>query len=277
MSHWRRKAALPLSLIAAGALLACAVPAWSAVQRIVTLSPHGAALVAAAGGGRLLVGVAAYTSQTADIPALPVIADANAIDREQLLAVKPDLAVAWEGGNREADLDWLAAHGITLYRSNPRSLEDIPREIRELGALMGTAPTAQHRARELEAVIESIDARYAEAAPIDIFFQIWPRPRMTLGGRALASRALGRCGLRNVLGRVQREAFTLERETLLAIAPEIELIPDDLGAGAPPLSGAAHRLVFPANDLYRPGPGLIAATATLCAAARAEPGPVHGR
>lgn len=256
------------------AVVGLALVAWTgaaaAYERIVTLSPHGAELVAAAGGEPRLVGVAAFTSFPASAKDLPVIGDAHALDRERILVLEPDLAIVWDSGNRQSDIDWLEGRGIALYRSHPRSLEDIPREIREIGALIGTGTEAETRAARTSATISELHARYASTPPLKVFFQLWNRPPMTLGGRAPTSRALASCGLINLFASVDRDAFSVDSETLMTLNPDLELIPDDIGK-LPPLTGAPRSFRFSADALYQPGPRMVDALIGLCAAARNPP------
>lgn len=249
--------------------LVCSGPA-TAYERIITLSPHGAELVAAAGGAGRLVGVAAFTDLPESTGSLPLVGDSRALDRERVLALKPDLAIVWTGGNRESDIRWLEARGIALYRSHPRSLEDIPRDIREIGALLGTEHEAEANAVRTEAMIAGLRTQYAGAPVLKVFFQLWSRPPMTLGGSTLISRALDTCGLVNVFADVDRDAFSIDNETLFSLDADLELIPDDLGR-LPPLTGAARSLHFAADGLYRPGPGMIETLIEVCNAARKNP------
>ena len=94
-------------------------PARAESLRIVTLAPHGAEMVAAAGGERHLVGVAAFTDVPAMAADLPKVSDAYSVDRELILALRPGLVIAWDGGTRETDIAWLDGMGIRVYRSGP--------------------------------------------------------------------------------------------------------------------------------------------------------------
>ena len=59
----------------------------------------------------------------------PRVGGLAGIDREGLLAARPDLVVAWESGNPPGLLAWLERRGIAVYRSEPRRLADVDRSI----------------------------------------------------------------------------------------------------------------------------------------------------
>ena len=69
-------------------------------RRVVTLAPHLAELAEAAGA--TLVGVSAFTADSAMTRALPRVADSVRLDFERILALQPDLVLAWRSGNPPA-------------------------------------------------------------------------------------------------------------------------------------------------------------------------------
>jgi ABC-type Fe3+-hydroxamate transport system substrate-binding protein len=239
--------------------------------RVITLSPHGADLVAAAGGVSRLVGVAAFTDPLPATRQPPVVGDAYGLDRERILQLRPDVAVAWNGGNRETDIAWLEQQGIRVYISGPRHLDDIPREIREIGVLLGTRNAADDAAERLDARIAGLRSQAAGTTTVYYVFQVWHRPPMTFGGDSLLTRALAGCGARNVFEDVPAETFTPDPETLAQLASDAEIIADDLGA-VPPLTSAAQILRVSADALYRPSPLFVEAVARLCEMLHSETG-----
>ena len=70
-------------------------PARRSAQRIITLAPHLAELVVAAGAGDRLVGVSAFTDYPPEAAGLPEIGDAFRVDLEAVAALEPDLILAW--------------------------------------------------------------------------------------------------------------------------------------------------------------------------------------
>src|SRR5690606_7036341 len=97
----------------AGATITLEQPA----RRIVTLSPHAAELVHAAGGGEYLIGVSEFSDYPPAVKTLPSLGSSAALDIERILALKPDLIVAWSSGNSARQLARLKQMGFPVYQS----------------------------------------------------------------------------------------------------------------------------------------------------------------
>ena len=69
-------------------------------------------------------------------PRPPTVGDSSAINLEGILALKPDLVVAWPY-LVPVQVERLRAMGIAVYLSNPRTIDAIAEDIERLGALTG--------------------------------------------------------------------------------------------------------------------------------------------
>ena len=67
-------------------------------ERIVTLSPHLTEWVYSLGAQDRLVGVSAFSDYPEQAAEMPVIADYQGVDFTALMALEPDLVLAWGGG-----------------------------------------------------------------------------------------------------------------------------------------------------------------------------------
>ena len=112
-----------------GATVSLAQPA----QRIVTLSPHLAETVFAAGAGGRIVGTVDYSNYPEAARRIPRVGGYSRFDLEAVVALKPDLIIAWEGGNAPAHLQKLRRLGLPVYLSQISRLEDIAGEIERIG------------------------------------------------------------------------------------------------------------------------------------------------
>ncbi len=115
-------------------------------RRIVALAPHIVENLFSAGAGDALVGTVSYS----DYPPQPAISPWWAVSTPTASkpspALQPDLIVMWGSGNGAATLGKLEVLGIPVFVSEPRQLEDIPRDIRALGMLAGTWDTSEAEA-----------------------------------------------------------------------------------------------------------------------------------
>src|SRR5688500_10455255 len=99
-------------------------------ERIVSLSPHLTELVYAAGAGAKLVGVVDFSDFPPEARGLPRVGGDAAIDLEAVLALRPDLIVAWPNAGSLRAVNRLAGRGIPTSRSEPREPEASPRTTR---------------------------------------------------------------------------------------------------------------------------------------------------
>ena len=241
-------------------------------NRVVSLSPHATELLFAAGAGSRVVGVVAYSDYPPRATRLPQVGDAHALDLERIVSLKPDLAVAWLSGNNRQQVDRLAASGIPVFYSEPRKAEDVASDLERLGELAGRASVAGEAAARFRARLGELEARYRDARPVTVFYEIWHTPLMTLNGRHLVSDMLARCRARNVFADAPALVPTVSLEAVIGAAPEVIAT----GAGREAFDSWRARKEIPAarrgnlcqidaTRMHRPGPRLVDATADLCA------------
>ncbi|WP_024905131.1 cobalamin-binding protein [Robbsia andropogonis] len=261
----------------AGRLVSLRRPA----RRIVSLAPHVTELVYAAGGGAWLVGAVNYSDYPPAARTLPRVGGYASIDIERIAALHPDLIVAWRYGNADRQLDALTALGIPVFVSEPRHVDDIGTSLRRLGALLGTASTANQEAARLETGFAALRERYARRSRISVFYQVWTHPLMTLSGRQITSDVIALCGGRNVFADLPGVAPTVSAEAVIAAAPQAIVAP---AAGATrngntamvtdwtawqawpllPAVAAGNLFSIDGDLISRPGPRLLDGARLLC-------------
>ena len=251
--------------------------------RIVSLTPGATEMLFAAGAGSQLIATVEYSSEPPAARAVPRIGDVAAIDIERLVALRPEVVIAWPAGGNLAQRAKIAALGIPLYQQQLSRLADLPGSLRRLGVLAATEPVAEPAAAALEMRLAALERTYGGAAHRgargaarpSVLLQVWNRPIYTIGGRHLMSDALALCGARNVFADLPEPGPLVDTEAVIARNPDIIL------AAAPPGEGAAwvadwqrfpglaavrnHRVVaFENQGLSRLGPSVLDATEELC-------------
>lgn len=244
-------------------------------RRIVSLAPGATEMLYAAGAGDRLVATVFGADEPAAAKALPRIGDANALNWERLIALKPDVVVVWKDLANRLMIDSLRKLELKIYYINAGSLEDLARSVRGLGALAGTQPTAEAAAAGLEQRIRRLAARKAAGPPLRVFYMIWDVPLYTVGGRHVISDAIARCGGSNLFADIDFPAPTVEFETVVKRNPEVILMSTtpitardwrERWARFPALRAVAARQVLTFSDprLDRMGPTAIDAVEGLC-------------
>jgi iron complex transport system substrate-binding protein len=244
-------------------------------QRIVSLAPHVTELLFAAGAGEKIVGASEYSDYPEEAKRLPRVASSGTVNLEMVLALKPDLVVAWRLEATAAALTRLESLGVPVFYSEPHRLAQIPEMIEALGELAGTGATAKPLARSLRADIARIESDYGQRRTITVFYQISERPLMTLGGGHFVSDAIDLCGGRNIFAGSTVMAPMVNLESVIAADPMAILTarpdPRDKSWEAywrrfPGLLAVEldNLYAVPTNEMHRHGPRAIAATRLLC-------------
>ena len=189
-------------------------------QRIVTLAPHAAESLYAAGAGSKLVGTVDYSAYPPEAKKVPRVGGYSRIDLEAIAALKPDLILAWESGNSMKQVDKLRALGLTVYVSQPNKMENVADQLERMGQLAGTEAVANAAARQFRQRLERLRAAHAGKPKVRVFYQIWKTPLTTVGGPQIISDAITLCGGSNIFGHLGKMAPTVSVEAVLEADPE---------------------------------------------------------
>ena len=211
-----------------GVDLTLAAPA----QRVVSLAPDLAELLYDAGAGATLKGTVEYTDYPAAAQGVPRVGDAFHVDLEKLVALKPDLVLAWEGGTPTPLIAKLRALKLPVLTLGTRELLDIASNLETLGAATGHAAEARAAADRFRAGLAALRARYADRAPLKVFFEISAQPLFTVGGGQSISKLMEVCGGRNVFADLDDLASTVTLESVLARDPQVIATGDGEGDAA---------------------------------------------
>lgn len=245
----------------------------STIQRIVSLAPHITELLFAAGAGDKVVAVVDYSDYPPDARKLPSVGDAARLDLERIIALGPDLVIAWNTGTSQEDVARLRHLGINVHVSNLHTMEDIAGELRELGRLAGTETTAETAAEAFEQRLAGLRSIYRDRETVSVFVQVWERPLMTVGGRHIISDALRICGGRNPFANLRSVAPTVSVEAVLKADPQVIVgdIPvaelSEQWSRWPDLTAVrrGHIYTVPAELIARPTPRMLDGVERLCA------------
>ncbi len=189
-------------------------------KRIVTLAPHAAESLYAAGGGDKLVGTVDYSDYPPEAKTVPRVGGYSRVDLEAVAALKPDLVIAWESGNNMTQVDKLKGLGLAVYVFQPNQMEDVAAQLERLGQLAGTESIAAPAAERFRQRLNGLRKANAGKPKVRVFYQIWKSPLMTVGGPQIISDAIRLCSGENVFGQLSQMAPTVNVEAVLETNPE---------------------------------------------------------
>ena len=190
-------------------------------SRIVSLAPHLTEILYAAGAGERLVGAVDFSDYPVAARALPRVGSDARIDLEAVLALRPDLVVAWPNAGSLRAVDRLAELGVPVFRSEPRELDDIASTLQRLGRLAGSGRQADVAAAAFRARAAALQRRYGAARKVRVFYQIWDRPLLTVNGAHVISKVIGICGGENVFADAPLLVPEVDREAVLRADPQV--------------------------------------------------------
>lgn len=189
-------------------------------RRIVSLSPGHAEMLYAAGAGDRLVGTVEYSDHPEAARALPRVGNSALVEAERIVALAPDLVIAWPHGAGQRQAGQLRRLGLAVFTSDPRSLDALATVLVTFGRLAGTEAAANAAAAAFRERLARLRGAHAGIAPLPVFFQIAATPLMTVNDEHVLSDALRACGARNVFGSLPDVAPVITREEVIATDPE---------------------------------------------------------
>lgn len=244
-------------------------------DRIISLAPHLTELLFAAGAGEKIIAAVSYSDYPPPAEQIPRIGNHSNFDIERILALEPDLIVAWKSGNPAGQIRQLRQLRLPVYVSEPRQLDDIPGTIEKFGKLTGTTAVANAEAEDFRQQVAILEQRYLTQSSISVFYQIWNEPLMTIGGSHIINEVIELCGGRNVFTDMGQLAPQIPVEAVLAAAPEVIIAsgidderPDWLDDWRewPQLPAVKNDQLYfiPPYHLQRHSPRLLKGTQQLC-------------
>ncbi len=244
-------------------------------QRIVSLAPHTTELLFAIDAGAHVVGAVDYSDYPAAAKTIPRVGSSDALDIEAIRALRPDLIVLWMRSHAYRQIDILKALGIPVFVNDPHRLDDIPVALERLGVLTGTSAQAQAAAAAFRQRIATSQATFAQRKPVRVFYQVWDRPLMTIGGAQVITDVLRICGAVNVFAHLPALAPVVDIEAVLAADPEMIITSGERDQAWrqawlrwPQLQAvrAQNLVVLPPDLLSRMGPRMAEGVEQVCAA-----------
>jgi vitamin B12 transport system substrate-binding protein len=206
------------------ALFTAAVHAEPA-QRIVALSPHLVEQLYSLGVGDRIVGTTDHADYPEAAKTIPRVGNYAQLQVEKILALKPDLVLAWTDGNPPADLTKLRQLGLTLVDSNPLQLSDIAKELRLLGKLTGAEAAAEQHAQLMEQGLAELRKNYSDKPKVTVFYELWQQPLSTVAQKAWPQQQLELCGATNPFAKAIGDYPQVSLEHVVASQPQLIIQP----------------------------------------------------
>jgi iron complex transport system substrate-binding protein len=193
---------------------------------VVSLVPAVTEMLFAIGAGSQVIGVGSFDSWPPEVRQLPRLGALLDPDVERILRLEPDVLVLHV--SQQEMRAQMARVGIRTFAHATGSLDDVTRNMREIGAMVGRSAEAERAAAAFERRLAEIRDRAAGR----------PRPRTLIvfghepgalraidasGGIGFLHDIVTLAGGDNVFASARREAVRVSTEAIIAAAPEVIL------------------------------------------------------
>jgi iron complex transport system substrate-binding protein len=244
-------------------------------RRIISLAPHITELLFAAGAGGQIVGVVDHSDYPPAAQNILRIGAYNSVSHEALIALTPDLIVAWHSGNGSEQIRRLRALGLNVYANEPRKLPDIARSLVDFARLSGHLETGSQAAEQFLSTYRELHRRNQDRSIVRVFYQVWNQPLITMNGKHVISDVIRLCGGENVFEDAIPLAPRISVESVLRLDPDVivasgmaQARPEwlDMWTAWPSIKAVRnnHLYYIPPDLLQRHTPRLLDGAKTLC-------------
>ncbi|EDQ02831.1 ABC transporter, periplasmic substrate-binding protein, putative [Shewanella benthica KT99] len=198
-------------------------------KRIIALSPHSVEMLYAIGAGGSILATTDYADFPKSALDIPRIGGYHGIQIERVIELEPDLVVVWGSGNKAEDLQRLKDLGFNVYNSDPKTLEAVAEELKELGKLTGHQVEANKVADDYLAGLEALRKDNLAKPEVKVFYQLWSTPLMTVAKNSWIQQIIAVCHGENVYLDAANDYPQVSLESVLLKMPEVILQSQDEG------------------------------------------------
>lgn len=173
------------------------------VKRIVSLAPSVTETLFALGLGDRVVGDTDYCDYPPEAKARPHVGGPVDPNLEAIAKLHPDLVLVARSINREATVHSLEQLGLSVYATDPRTVEQVVDSSQRLGELLGAGDRGSHAISDLRKRLETLRTNLAGLQPKNVFFVVWQAPLISVGRSTFLADALRWAGARSIIDTAQ--------------------------------------------------------------------------
>jgi len=199
-------------------------------RRIVSLVPSVTEIVFALGAEDRLVGRTDYCEYPPAARGKPSVGGMVNPSLETLVALKPDLVIATDEGNREETFQQLARLRIPTYLVHATRLSALLDLIGRVGELTGHAAAVAPLADGLTRRVDAVRRAVAPFPRPRVLYVIWPEPLIVPGRESLLTELIDVAGGESVTGQERQAYVRFSVEAAVALAPQVIVLADHASA-----------------------------------------------
>ncbi|MEF1289111.1 vitamin B12 ABC transporter substrate-binding protein BtuF [Vibrio sp. M260118] len=191
------------------------------VERVVSLAPHATELAFAAGLGDKLVAVSERSDYPEQTKHIEKVANYKGIKIERIIALQPDLVIAWPSGNPSGEIDKLKQFGLNIYYTQTHSLIDIANNIEQLSKYAENPQIGKRSADEFRQGLAKLKSQYDTESKVSYFYQLSEQPIITLAQDKWPSEVFSFCGGENIFANSAAPYPQVGKEQVILRNPDV--------------------------------------------------------
>ncbi len=203
-------------------------------QRIVSLAPSNTEILFAIGAGDRVVGVTDYCNYPPEVVEkkkngeLVSIGGYTTVNIEKVVSLKPDLVVASYGNGIET-IEALRRLGINVIAFDPKTIQDVMRDIVLIGEATGHKEEAKKLVKEMLSKIENVTEKVKDKPRLRVAHIVWHDPIWVSGRNTFIDEVIALAGGENVFSFDGWRVISVE--DLIAANPDVIIVSSGSGMG----------------------------------------------
>lgn len=239
-------------------------------RRIVSLGPAATETLFAVGAGSQVVGRTDFCNYPPEATEVASVGgfDGKTFSLETVIALKPDLVCLYSVMHDHL-IEPLKKLGIAVYVSDANSVDDVIREIGDIGRITGHAAEAAAVTKRIDDAVKLFQTAAAKKGN-KVYWEVWNSPFMSIGSSSFINDVIEKAGGINIFCDTAEGYPVISEESIFARNPDIIIIPSDMGysasdiykrAGWNAISAVRNKKVFDINSdiASRAGPRIYLA------------------
>lgn len=240
-------------------------------HRVISLSPANTELAYAAGLGDSLIAASAYSDYPPQAKQLEQVSDWQGLNVERIIALKPDLILAWRGGNPQRPLDQLAALGFSIIYLDPNNIESVISAVETLGQYSPKPEIAKQSTAIMNEQLSELKQKHTTMTTPRkrVFIQLGTQPLFSTGNNTIQNDIVSLCGGENIFENSPVQWPQVSREQVLTRKPEVIVMTGEQAQEKAVQQFWQTQLPIPIIRLnedwfHRAGPRVLLAAQELC-------------
>ena len=192
--------------------------------RIVSLGASATEILFAVGAGEQVVARTDFCNFPVEASSIPSIGgfDGKTFSLESIISYKPDFVVLFKVMHDHL-IEPLEKYGISYYVSDANTIEDVLKEIAEIGKITGHEENALALVDEIQSSIENLSLISNKT----VYWEVWNAPYMTIGATSFINELITKAGGKNIFDDVEQSYPAVNEESIIARNPDVIFIPSD--------------------------------------------------